>query len=558
MQLAASKGLPSRASPLSSAASPMQRSAALPFPIASAPGVASKGASAWITGVVRCASSSTAAVVESSEAPTVTSSPSPSGRSSSATKTERGASTKITKASGSQRRQSGGDVSLLKVPGVGRKNAQLFLAKGVATVGQLLMVHKTAHGEDIDKTKAYIQDVVGIKNKGHLSMITGFLQDKTKEQQPGSFGNQPKLTLSVEGNISAGKSTFLQILKDSGIDKHMQVVPEPVEKWQNVGKGKVNLLMEFYQDPQRFAYTFQNYVFLTRMVQERESYSQSMCRLLERSIFSDRMVFVKAVHKSKFMNDTELAIYDSWFDPMLKTLPTLVPNGFIYLRAKPETCFRRMQKRSRNEESTVELEYLEDLHQHHEDWLWSGGNKASESKYLYIPRTKQTLINPSPSSLDLDARGAPGDMRHIQVQEAKDLEFMTPEIPAALRDTLFILDERKNPHMVPQLNQIPALVLDCDVDVDVERDMEYREHVSEQVRQYTEYVRQFTKAKAGATFAQVKESEPEFNGYYLRDGNGSVIYAHPSHHDMSHAEQMREQFGFQQRKALFDQRELVL
>lgn len=42
-----------------------------------------------------------------------------------------------------------------------------------------------------------------------------------------------------------------------------------MDKWQNVGNGKVNLLMEFYQNPQRFAYTFQNYVFLTRMVQVR-------------------------------------------------------------------------------------------------------------------------------------------------------------------------------------------------------------------------------------------------------------------------------------------------
>ena len=40
-----------------------------------------------------------------------------------------------------------------------------------------------------------------------------------------------------------------------------------MDKWQNVGEGKVNLLMEFYQNPQRFAYTFQNYVFLTRMMQ---------------------------------------------------------------------------------------------------------------------------------------------------------------------------------------------------------------------------------------------------------------------------------------------------
>ena len=41
-------------------------------------------------------------------------------------------------------------------------------------------------------------------------------------------------------------------------------------------------------------------------MQERDSYSQSMCRLLERSVFSDRMVFVRAAHKSKFMNDTEV------------------------------------------------------------------------------------------------------------------------------------------------------------------------------------------------------------------------------------------------------------
>ena len=47
-----------------------------------------------------------------------------------------------------------------------------------------------------------------------------------------------------------------------------QVVPEPVTKWQNVdGAGKFNMLDAFYKDPQRYAYTFQNYVFLTRMMQ---------------------------------------------------------------------------------------------------------------------------------------------------------------------------------------------------------------------------------------------------------------------------------------------------
>lgn len=48
-----------------------------------------------------------------------------------------------------------------------------------------------------------------------------------------------------------------------------QVVPEPVERWQNVdGKG-ANMLDAFYQNPERFAYTFQNYVFVTRVMQAR-------------------------------------------------------------------------------------------------------------------------------------------------------------------------------------------------------------------------------------------------------------------------------------------------
>lgn len=55
-------------------------------------------------------------------------------------------------------------------------------------------------------------------------------------------------------------------------------MPEPVDKWQNVGNGKVNLLLEFYQNPQRFAYTFQNYVFLTRMVQVRWPKGVKQCR----------------------------------------------------------------------------------------------------------------------------------------------------------------------------------------------------------------------------------------------------------------------------------------
>jgi len=436
---------------------------------------------------------------------------------------------------GGSRQPGGRNPGLRKVPGVGPKNEALFRDQGLTSVDDLLRLRQTRDGADL---KAFFQDVVGIKNKGHLSMIVGYLEEldgKAAEATThgGHLGQHPKVTLSVEGNISAGKTTFLQILKDSGMDKSLHVVPEPVEKWQNVGGSHVNLLLQFYEDPQRFAYTFQNYVFLTRMVQERESYSASMCRLLERSIFSDRMVFVRAVHNLKFLSDTELAVYDSWFDPVLKTLPTLVPNGFIYLRANPDTCFRRMQKRSRNEESSVQLEYLQDLHQHHEDWLWSGGVRAAESKYLYIPNTRQTLIHSgagSGAAAGLPLPGSPTLSVRGPAVGCTDL----PKIPAALRDSLYILDTAKSNKLLPSLDQIPALVLNCDDDVDVDNDADYRMHVSEQVRLYTEYVRNFTRAKANLQFSQLHT--PTFNGYYLQDNVGNIMYTAPEWHSLSHAD----------------------
>lgn len=70
------------------------------------------------------------------------------------------------------------------------------------------------------------------------------------------------------------------------------------------------------------------------------------------------------------MNEMEISIYDSWFDPVLSCLPGLVPDGFIYLRASPDTCHKRMKLRRRTEEGGVTLDYLRDLHEKHESWLY--------------------------------------------------------------------------------------------------------------------------------------------------------------------------------------------
>lgn len=56
----------------------------------------------------------------------------------------------------------------------------------------------------------------------------------------------------------------------------------------------------------------------------------------------------------------------------------LLPSGFIYLKANPDTCIARLRHRARAEEVGVSPEYLGSLHEKHEDWLHFGARTLSE------------------------------------------------------------------------------------------------------------------------------------------------------------------------------------
>jgi len=145
----------------------------------------------------------------------------------------------------------------------------------------------------------YLQSSIGIIHKNHAESITTFIKKSVDEELEDNSSAQhqqkKRLTFCVEGNISVGKTTFLQRIANETIELRdlVEVVPEPINKWQDVGPDHFNILDAFYAEPQRYAYTFQNYVFVTRVMQERESSGGiKPLRLMERSVFSDRMVSV--------------------------------------------------------------------------------------------------------------------------------------------------------------------------------------------------------------------------------------------------------------------------
>lgn len=170
----------------------------------------------------------------------------------------------------------------------------------------------------------------------------------------------------VEGNIGAGKSTFLKVIQNY---LQLPVIFEPVEKWQSVGGGE-NVLEKFYQDTNRWAYTFQSYAFITRILALEEGLKSNNDHIviLERSVFSDRYCFAKNCYEQGFMSALEWQLYQEWFSWLVETVMTK-PSGFIYLQANPITCYQRLCKRGRTEESPVSLEYLQQLHDKHEQWL---------------------------------------------------------------------------------------------------------------------------------------------------------------------------------------------
>jgi hypothetical protein len=95
---------------------------------------------------------------------------------------------------------------------------------------------------------------------------------------PGGSTAANRITFCVEGNIGAGKSTYLDMVKMTNdvasIHEMIEVVQEPVDMWQDLS-GE-NLLELFYKDPERYAFTFQQYVLITRIKRVRSPRSRPL------------------------------------------------------------------------------------------------------------------------------------------------------------------------------------------------------------------------------------------------------------------------------------------
>jgi len=200
-----------------------------------------------------------------------------------------------------------------------------------------------------------------------IDTLKGQKVDTVKRLEPPLVNTRP-FTVVVEGNIGSGKTTFLEHFKK--FSEEVEILAEPVEKWRNA-KGH-NLLQMMYENPSRWSLTFQTYVQLT-MLQNHTMDTSKNVKLMERSIFSAKYCFVENLMRSGKMPLSEYEVLSSWFDFLLTSPQVdLGVDLIVYMRTSPEVALTRLMERGRVEEHLIAKQYIEDIHQQHEDWLVHG------------------------------------------------------------------------------------------------------------------------------------------------------------------------------------------
>ncbi|XP_048118667.1 thymidine kinase 2, mitochondrial isoform X1 [Alosa alosa] len=254
----------------------------------------------------------------------------------------------------------------------------------------MLITLKSIHGLWRSSTRAYTcfserinQFVCGeyhLKFLGAVSAHAGF-HSKSGEVVSRKLvrnGEERPSVICIEGNIASGKTTCLEYFSKTN---NIEVLTEPVSKWRNVrGHNPLGLM---YQDPTRWGITLQTYVQLT-MLDRHLSQISAPIRMMERSIFSAKYIFVENLYRSGKMPEVDFAVLSEWFE-WITTNISLPVDLIVYLQTTPETCYERLRQRCREEEKVIPMEYLESIHQLYEDWLIKQTSFKVPAPVLVIP-----------------------------------------------------------------------------------------------------------------------------------------------------------------------------
>ena len=162
--------------------------------------------------------------------------------------------------------------------------------------------------------------------------------------------------IAVAGNIGSGKTTLTTMLS-----KRFGWIPhyEPVDNNP--------YLEDYYKDMARWSFNLQIY-FLNKRFRDVVEISKSQDTIIQdRTIFEDARIFAPNLHDMGLMSDRDFDNYTDLFDLMMSLVK--LPDLMIYIRASIPHLVAQIQKRGREFEKSIRIDYLNGLNQRYEDWI---------------------------------------------------------------------------------------------------------------------------------------------------------------------------------------------
>ena len=162
--------------------------------------------------------------------------------------------------------------------------------------------------------------------------------------------------IAIAGNIGSGKTTLTKMLaKRFGWNPRF----EPVDNNP--------YLADFYVDMERWSFNLQVY-FLNKRFKEVVEISKSEDTIIQdRTIFVDACIFAPNLHGMGMMSDRDFANYSDLFDLMISLVD--LPDLMIYIRTSVPTLVSHIEKRGRDFEKTIRIDYLTGLNKRYESWI---------------------------------------------------------------------------------------------------------------------------------------------------------------------------------------------
>src|SRR6056297_1971227 len=154
--------------------------------------------------------------------------------------------------------------------------------------------------------------------------------------------------IAIAGNIGSGKTTLAGLLaKHYGWEAHYEKVDDNP------------YLNDFYEDMQRWSFNLQIYFLNSR--------KSGKTVIQDRTIYEDAYIFAPNLHSMGLMSTRDFENYFTLFNLMTSLVEP--PELLIYLKASVPTLVNQIQKRGREYENNIRLDYLKKLNERYESWI---------------------------------------------------------------------------------------------------------------------------------------------------------------------------------------------